>query len=352
MSEKEPADTPQEPTSKPFGEAPPPRQRTDSIEDQDTGTGETGDVLDLFTDNDPTRRIKGARAPVIIVFGGKGGVGVSTVATILAETAAVVGGMKGVVLVDANPTRGDQSLFLRTSASTPNIFTGHTMGDWRQGSISPERINGHRPGNVPDVGFGTVLAPAPGQVTDTAGLARSYAQTVSKLRDSTKVDLVVVDAGTIDLGESHDIRDLFLLPLLRGGCWSVGVTNSTQAGLIHLREVLTHYEEIPRDRTMTLLNACRTSFMERGSHELALKMFDRFSITLGALGYDEENIGNVIEIGHVPHDHPELAPMLANVLLRVTGRDAFTALAEGTVPEPRKTRGLPVRRLGRKKARA
>lgn len=282
----------------------------------------------LFTDNDPTRRIKGAQAPVLFIMSAKGGTGVSTLALTAAELAATAGGVKRTTVVDADHEKGDLRLYLRTQDRLPTVQTAAIRHDARLATIGPDRLNGSRPSKVPIVSFGAILAPGHGQANPST--PSDYMKSVRAVREVS--DLVIVDAGQIPPSAKCPMAEQFVIPLLRSGCWSMVVADSTQAGLRNALELMRSMSalDVPRDRTMSVINNVRDSIGVEGAEKMSAVM-KSLSIPAGWIDHDEREIGDRMELGTIPADHPQLAIALSKVLLRVTGRAIFEPVANATI---------------------
>lgn len=282
----------------------------------------------LFTDHDPTRRIKGAQAPVLVIMSGAGGVGTSTLALCTAELAATAGQVKRVTLVDACEDTGDLRLYLRTASRLPTVHTAALRHDPRLATIGPDRLNGARPASVPIVSFGMIMAPGHGQ--SGSSTPNDYMSAVRAVREVS--DLVVIDAGAIAPAANSRMAETFLIPLLRSGCWSMVVADSTQRGLRNAIELMRNASalDVPRDRTMSVINNVRHSVAGEGAEKMVEALKSQ-SIPVGWIEHDEKEIGDRMELGTIPADNPQIAVALSKVLLRVTGRAIFEPVANATI---------------------
>ena len=282
----------------------------------------------FFTDTDPTRRVKGAQAPVLVLMDAKGGVGTSTLSLCAAELAATAGGVKRVTVVDACQDTGDLRLMMRTAERLPTVHTAALRRDPRLATIGPDRLNGARPAHVPTVGFGMILAPGHGQAS--ASTPHDYAQAIRAVREVS--DLVIVDAGSVAPAANSKMAEILLVPMLRSGFWSLVVADSTQAGVRNALALMNSLSalDVPRDRTMSVINKVRPSIGTEGADRMSEAM-TKLSIPVGWIEHDDKEIGDRMELGTIPHDHPQIAVALSKVLLRVTGRGAFEPVANATI---------------------
>lgn len=293
----------------------------------------TDDIDSLFLDDDPTRRVRGALAPVLMVGGAKGGVGSTTVAVVAAEMARVSGGVERVVLVDADPSASHVASYLRARTTgadpVPTILTGALRKDYRRALATPDQINVHHASGIPDVSVATVLAPPASQYDPVAVSANSYAQVLKVLRPS--VDLVIVDVGTMRPKAPTVLQETFVHPTLRSGAWLLLVTNTSKPavqGALETTRDLTSSGVVNAERVFTLVNARRAA-MDDPKVDAVSERLGQFSTPLGVVDYDEKNIGDLMEAGHVPASHQPLIAPIAEALHVITGRPNFAELASG-----------------------
>lgn len=288
---------------------------------------------DLFLDDDPTRRVKGALAPVLFIAGTKGGVGATTVALVAAEMSRAGGQVERVVLFDADPTNSHVATYIRASAKAsppiPTVTTGVLVRDPRAAVVGPDRINaGHSPG-VPDISFASVLAPGSSQYDPFAGSAQAYTSTLRAVRE--RADLVIIDIGTLNPDHPSALQESFAYPVMRSGGWLLLVSNTTQPAIrsaMTTARTLAKAEVVPRERLFTLVNARRAG-VAADRLKAMTERIGAFSTVIGTVDYDEAGIGDRLESGHLPSEHPTLVPALAELLFVMTGRPAFGVLASG-----------------------
>lgn len=317
----------------------------------------TDDIDSLFLDDDPTRRVRGALAPVLMVGGSKGGVGATTVAVVAAEMARVSGGVERVVLVDADPVSSHVATYLRARTTgpdpVPTILTGALRKDYRRALATPDQINSGHASGIPDVSVATVLAPPPAQYDPVAVTANSYAQVLRELRPA--VDLIIVDIGTLKPNAPTTLQETFVYPALRSGAWLMMVTNTSKPavqGALEATRDLSAAGVVNQERTFTLINARRAVMDDSKSDAIASRL-GQFSTSLGVVDYDEKNIGDLMEAGHVPASHQPLIAPVAEALHVITGRPSFAELASGRrkpgdrPDAPAKKRLLPIPGLSR-----
>lgn len=306
------------------------------------------DIDDVFIDTDPTRRVRGALAPVIFFAGSKGGVGTTSLMLTAAELACVGGQVERVVAIDADPLRGHVAKYLRAPTSGPNalptLTTGRLANDPQKSLVRAGRINAAHAKSVPDVSMAAVLAPAPGHYDPDDVSPGLYQRTVESLRQH--VDLILIDAGVLNVHYPTDLHQAFLYPGLRAGAWLVQVTNTSLPAVgqaVQNSHALTTEGVRSKDSVFSLVNMKRATLSAEKLKQIRAAL-GKTSTTLDPIGYHEKEIGDQVDAGHLPTTHPQVVKALAEVLDVVTGRPAFSALSEGLIS----TGDRPVARATRK----
>lgn len=306
------------------------------------------DELDgLFLDADPTRRVRGALAPVLVVAGSKGGVGATTVAIVAAEMARISGGVERVVIVDADPQSSHVASYLRARTTgadaVPTILTGALRQDYRHALASPDRVNATHGTGVPDVSVFAVLAPPVSQYDPVTVTSYSYMQTLQIMRRTA--DLVIMDTGTLLAQSPTSLQESFVYPALRTGAWLLLVASTSRPAVQSALETtrsLTGSGTVSKERTFSLINA-RRAVMDNSRVDRITNRMAQFSTPLGVVDYDEENVGDLLEAGHIPSGYTPLVAPLAEALHVITGRPSFAEVASGR-RKPGDRPGAPLRK--------
>lgn len=266
-----------------------------------------------------------ARARLILTVAGKGGVGKSTAAMVLAQRAASVAGLK-VAVVDGNRGQGDLRTYLRLNrASLPSVYDVAAGGEPADAIISPERLAAVRPDGSESLDFALVLAPPAGMADRAQVTTEVYARVVEHLRGIA--DLVVVDTQIIESADASGLFDELWVPALAADSYAVGLSDLSTPGLRNLMERLQDLTSrgVPTDRLFTLLNRVppSVSFDEQSAGD----SFARFSHYVGRVRADDQVIE---EMGHgaLPWRRPDMAVVADRVLLHVTGDPRFAQQPE------------------------
>ncbi|GAA3635187.1 hypothetical protein [Microlunatus ginsengisoli] len=276
-------------------------------------------------------------APVLVVFGARGGLGKTSVAQALAGTAAAAG--LRTVLVDANREQPDQTLLLRLDPDrpVPSVYDAARSGRPEDAVASPGELDRLRGVRRDKVRF--ALAAGPPAAVPGAAEACTPAVYRRVVDHAARVgDLVVVDTHPVSASHPTDMVTGLVLPLLRGGAWGLGLTDSSVPGLRHLEETLDFLTDrgVPPDRLLTLVNrAPRSAELDM---TLLGSRLARRSHWIGPIHTDDEDIQNRSNAGVVLTDVPAMAHQVEQVLSRVAGLEVRTA------PPGRRRRG-PLRRL-------
>jgi MinD-like ATPase involved in chromosome partitioning or flagellar assembly len=290
---------------------------------EDDPAGEVPSLSEVF-DASGGRRSAHCLAEAIVVFGGRGGLGKTSVAQALAATGADRG--LRVVLVDANVGQGDQHLLLRLDPNqpVPSAYDAARTGHPADAIASPSILNDLRAGRRDRVGFALVAAPPdtiPGAVTAaTPAVYRNIVDYAAR-----KADLVVIDTHPISAGEPGAMVTDLILPLLRGGAWGLGLTDSSIPGLHHLEKVLDLLTAlgVPADRIMSIIN--RVPAAASIDMNLLGSRLGRRSHFIGAIDADDEDIPNRSNSGVQLNDVHVMAHRIERVLSRVCDLEVRTA---------------------------
>lgn len=142
-------------------------------------------LLRLFKEIAPAPKGPVRRGKIIEVFGGKGGVGTTTVAVNLATSLMEMESVQTVALVDINVPFGDISLFLNIE---PPIF------DWMEVSKNIDRLDStYLMSILYKHGSGVYVLPSPTELVDDPNIPKVM-ETLMKLTRSM-FDFIVVDSG-------------------------------------------------------------------------------------------------------------------------------------------------------------
>lgn len=282
--------------------------------------------LDVFTNSDPTRRVKGADCPVLVFAGSKGGVGTSTLALTAAELAAGPGGVGRVLLVDAVTSRSDIRHWLRLPESAASLSSAVVSGDVTRAVLQPGELNKLRPSSVDDVSFGAVLSPETGSTASGRLEAAHVLDTVRALRRIA--DLVIVDAGVVST-EISSFSGAVFSALMNEGAYVTIVANPDYASTKNLAEILRFVKtnvRVNRERVTLIANRAEKWFSDDNWATWAGRVRE-LCIPVGIVGAEPDLVGKLTSQGSLPTRHKLLAPLLATVLLRVTGRPSFEPIA-------------------------
>lgn len=280
-------------------------------------------------------------APCIFTVAGKGGVGKTSIAMALAQRAAVVGGLR-TVLVDGNRGQGDLRTYLSlTRSGLPTIYDAVTTGDPSAAIVTPDRLNANRPDGAEELAIALVQAPPRG-LTDPATITSAlYHDVITAARGAA--DLVVIDTQIVE-GSERGMFDELTIPMLAAHAYGVGIADLSRPGVDNLIAHLSEFiaQGVPVERLMTMLNRvpATTEFdLQRTSDALS-----RYGAFLAAVPADPE-VHSSMAYGTSIQDNPVLAPVLDAALMRATANPVFAQtghgpdLTAGGVPAPRK-RGL------------
>lgn len=269
--------------------------------------------------------------PIIIVVSAKGGVGKTTISTSLAQHAAE-NGLRKSVLVDMNRGQGDVRKYLRVSdlnGLVPTVFdaavapspTGFGTGNPQGAIIRPLIVNQHRVG-LKEISFGCAFAPRDGQADPTVVTADFYAEVLRAARMTA--DLVVVDTQIVESYDTSGLFDRVVVPLLASdpAAWCLAVTGPAMPGvhsMLHRWSVWAA-RDVPKDRMMFAFN--RWVDGSTLNRDAVAKSVEQWASFLGAVPDDLEIFASLSN-GKIPNNVPSMGVILDQVLLRVTGSEAF-----------------------------
>lgn len=274
---------------------------------------------------------------VVLSEAGKGGVGKSTNALLLAWTAAAAG--QTVVLIDANRGQADLRKFLRLPkhANLPTVYDA-VGADPSEAILKPEEFAEFRRKaglEVPD--FALVLGPP----SDVAGeaTAQVYGTVIDHARSIA--DLVIVDTQIVEAqGVLTDLwADLFI-PLLREGAWQIGIADESRAGVDNLIDRLTEFQGVGVSNAHTLIVASKYEQFDVEDAAYFRKSFSRFGTFVGATEFDA-GFADQMNMGRLLTDSPSVEPTTMQTLLHITGRqDLYAPREETPVRLPKFLRAL------------
>lgn len=281
-------------------------------------------------------------APCVFTLAGKGGVGKTSIALAIAQRAAVIGGLR-TVLVDGNRGQGDLRTYLSlTRSGLPTIYDAVTTGDPAAAIVTPDRLNANRPDGAEELAIALVQAPPRGLTDPTTITSALYHDVITAARGMA--DLVVVDTQIVE-GSERGMFDELTIPMLASHAYGVGIADLSRPGvdnlIAHLAEFIA--QGVPVDRLMTMLNRvpATTEFdLQRTSDALS-----RYGAFLAAVPADPE-VHSAMAYGTSIQDNPALAPVLDQILMRVTNNPVFAqsqyaaAAGPGGVAAPKKRGGL------------
>jgi len=290
---------------------------------------ETEEILGVFDRRPDTMLVRsatlGGQSDIIVCWAAKGGVGKTSFAIALAERAAVIGGFKRIVLVDANRGQDGVRKVLRLTGAVdrlPSMYSAAITGDPEQAISTPAQIVQLRHQNLPPVHFATALAPRAGQADPEVVSDQVYGAVIDWARRNA--DLVIVDT---QIKESHDTSGLFdrlLEPILTAaaGSFSVAMADTSVEGVLNLIERLKAFGagDIPPERTLAVINRVEANspldipatvrYLEGKMHFVGSVM-------------QSPDVLNAFSTGRIPHDDPALARVLDDILFKVTGASQF-----------------------------
>ena len=279
-------------------------------------------------------------APVIVVVAAKGGVGKSTMTLSLAQAAC--NGSRRVAVIDGNRGQADLGKYLRVSRSNlPTLHDAAVLGDPGKAIIHPDRSNKVRGARLSEIGFAVVLGPRAGQENDARDQVCDegvYAAAVEELR--RRADLVIIDT---QISETPDVSGLFdrvWVPLLaEPGNWLLAINDSTWVGLESLWDRIRSFQSrgVPHDRTLLVVS--RANQRSGTDDDQRWKAVSEMAKLMGVIPHDKA-ISDMLNLGEIPWEHPDVYKVVRAVLHLVTGDPEFLPVLE----QPKRGFRFPLRR--------
>lgn len=274
-------------------------------------------------------RLNTALGMLLVVYGGKGGVGKSTLALCLAQAAAETGGLS-VCLIDANRGQGDLGLYLRVRKSgLPSIYDAVTIGDLPSAVITPEQINTARHGAGDQIAFSFVQAPRPGRDGDisleaAATRPENYTEIISLARK--RFDLVIVDTQITESLDTSGLIDHAVGPALSRAGYALGMVELSTPGVENLLTSMTYLQRLGADpaRMMTIANNVSPDVRELGK---VPHLLGQQSTWKGVVRHDQRIYEDMVS-RRIPFAVPSMRAVTTDVLETMTG------MVEFTDPEP------------------
>ncbi len=271
--------------------------------------------------------------PIIVVVSGKGGTGKTTTAINLAQRAAEMSPGTRVVLIDANRGQGDIRKYLRIPPTTAvrSVFDAAASGDPRSAILTPDEVNSVRNPRLDQVKFSLTLAPLEDQCDPKLATAAVYAAVADLARRHS--DLIVIDTQIVEVVDTTGLINDMVIPLLTNGEWGLCITDTSSAGVSNLLDMFKRFRKrsVPADRLTLLLNRAAVDVDDD-------KMRSTFSDYVSGFGHVSEDHGltGAVNVGHFVHNHPEMAPMLDDLLFRVLGKAEFDPARRAPATKPRR----------------
>ena len=233
---------------------------------------------------------------------------------------AVNGGLRRVVVVDANRGQGDLRKYLRVGqVSLPSVYDAAVTGDPRRAISTPAALNAVRDPALPDLSVAVALAPNDGQADPGVVTAMAYRDVIDTAR--TVADLVIVDTQIIEAWDTSGLIDNLITPLLVEGAWGLALSDASMPGFDNLIRRLTKLSNAGVDpsRIMFALNRVPS---DAAIGEAAMRqVVSRFATFVGSVPESSE-LASAFATGRIP-DEPSLVVVLDAVLHRVTGLSEF-----------------------------
>lgn len=291
----------------------------------------------------PGGRPPGTKAPVIISFAAKGGVGKTTAASALAQRAVQVGGIRKVVLIDMNRGQGDIRKNLRLDRPLRSIYDAALAGEPKSAVISPRRLAEARHPSLPKLGFGVVLAPQDDQADPSVVTTQVYRDVIDYARSTS--DLVIVDTQIIEGTDTSGLIDGIVVPVLSRDGWGLALSDTSMTGVDNLLKRLRMWSVagVSRDRMLFALN--RANADSGLNTEVLRRIYSGLAVPIGTIPQDGM-LAAGFETGQLPHNHPDMARVLDEVLFRVTGLEAFDPANHPPLGRKPRGGGLLRRRKG------
>ncbi len=268
------------------------------------------------------------RAPVVITFSGKGGVGKTATALALAQRAATKGSLARVLLVDANRGQGDVRKYLRLRpGALASVYDAAASGDVRKAIVGPKRLAEHRDPSLAPLAFGVVLAPDDEHADPTTTPTAAYRSVVDFARE--RFDLVVLDTQIVEAADTSGLIDDLVVPLLLEGAYGVALADTSMAGVQNTLARVASLIARGASRDHLLLGVNRASPESGLDESLMRRRSEQLATWVGLVPTDPQ-VASAFERGFIPGDPdapatPAYTAMLDAILARVTGLAAFDA---------------------------
>lgn len=269
---------------------------------------------------DNARISRTGKAPVIVSWAAKGGVGKTTNALNLGELA----GQRGlnVTIVDANRGQPDFHKDLRIGNDPLP-----TMYDYATGTIglqsliiTAEELNKLSRSTIAAVNFNIILGPPNKGIYAERVTARHYSEAIEYARQNS--DLVIVDTQILESVRTDLWSELFT-PLFRSGAWGLGIVDNTRAGVENLTERLNEFTaEGVAGGTQMVIATKYPNFGESHAGYFAQELAGTASF-IGSIGFDPTIVTNK-NMGVIDPNLPVSVTVLSAALFRVTNLPIFS----------------------------